>query len=273
MNETAATQAIVAHEARPVAQAPSPASEASAMLAMIERAARDPSIDVTRFEALMAMQERAVAAAAKRAYVAAFAKMQPGLPTIERNGAIKIFKKEKPTEIMQSTPYALWEDINDAIKPAMAEHGFSLSFRTGVAPDGKLTVTGILSHSEGHEESTTMVLMHDSTGSKNSVQAIGSSLSYGKRYTGMLLLNITSRAKPDRDDDGKAAGMADLITDEQNESLVKRMEAVSVRPEVLLGYFKIASLGDLPARQYAHAMAKLDAKEAHLNKGEAHANR
>src|SRR6185503_15653016 len=91
-------------------------------------------------------------------------------------------------------------------------HGFALSFRTGSAPDGKLTVTGILSHRAGHQEETTLALMHDSTGSKNSVQAVGSSISYGKRYTAGALLNITSRGE---DDDGKLAGAPEYITETQ----------------------------------------------------------
>jgi hypothetical protein len=47
-----------------------------------------------------------------------------------------------------------------------------------------------------------MILPHDSTGSKNAVQAVGSSTSYGKRYTACALLNITSRGE---DDDGETA--------------------------------------------------------------------
>lgn len=174
-------------------------SESAAIIQVIERAAMNPNVDIDKMERLLQMQERIMERNARSAYSAALAEMQPHLPVITEKG--KIVVRDKVTkEIIQSTGYALWEDINEAIKPVLAEYGFALSFKTGVMPDGKITVTGILSHRDGHQEETTMALPHDSTGSKNAVQAVGSSTSYGKRYTASALLNITSRGE---DDDGE----------------------------------------------------------------------
>lgn len=170
-------------------------------MAVISRAAADPNTDVDKLERLMALYERLTAGHAKAAFTAALAAMQPLLPAIDEKGGIK-----NNSGVVQST-YAKWEDINDVIKPILADHGFALSFRTGLAGDGKITVTGVLSHRDGHQEETTMTLPHDSSGNKNAVQAVGSSTSYGKRYTTIALLNITSRAAADRDDDGRAGGL------------------------------------------------------------------
>jgi hypothetical protein len=176
-------------------------SESAAIIQAIERAAMNPNVDIDKMERLLQMQERIMERNARSAYAADLARMQPHLPVISEKG--KIVVRDKVTkEVIQSTGYALWEDINEAIKPVLADHGFALSFRTGLAADGKITVTGILSHREGHQEETTMVLPHDSTGSKNAVQAVGSSTSYGKRYTASALLNITSRGE---DDDAELA--------------------------------------------------------------------
>jgi hypothetical protein len=195
-----ASNALIEHVETPAAIVP--VSESAAIFQIIERAARDPNVDITKMERLMEMHERMQANRAKAAYASALAEMQPRLPIIEENG--KIVVKDKVTkEVIQSTSYALWEDINEAIKPILAEHGFAITFRNGLAPDGKVMVTAILSHREGHQEETTMVLPHDSTGSKNAVQAVGSSTQYGKRYTASALLNITSRGE---DDDAQATG-------------------------------------------------------------------
>ncbi|MEJ0093303.1 MAG: ERF family protein [Methylocella sp.] len=153
------------------------------------------------------MYERVESARAKTAYSAALSAMQPDLPVIQERGKITIHKKDKPGEIQQETPYARWDDINQAIRPVLGKHGFAISFRTGLASDGKITVTGILSHAGGHQEETTMTLPHDSTGSKNAVQAVGSSTSYGKRYVAMALLNLSSTRS--EDDDGRAGGHAE----------------------------------------------------------------
>src|SRR4029079_6921028 len=175
-----------------------PASgDAASLMAVISRAASDPATDVDKLERLLGMYERITERQAKAAYAAALAEMQPELPVIDERGRIEVREKtasgQRDGRVQQSTSYALWEDINEAIKPAMAKWGFALSFRIGSTDDGRIKVTGILSHREGHQEETTMILMHDSTGSKNAVQAMGSSVSYGKRYTALALLNITSR--------------------------------------------------------------------------------
>lgn len=166
------------------------ASESAAIIQVIERAAMNPNVDIDKMERLLQMQERIMERNAKAAYAAAFAMMQPHLPEIPEKGK------------SNNGSYALWEDINDLIKPVLAEYGFGISFQPG--RDGpNVTVTAILTHREGHSEQATMLLPIDTSGSKNAVQAVGSSTSYGKRYTAQALLNLTSRGE---DDDGKVGG-------------------------------------------------------------------
>lgn len=260
----AAHNALVEHEpAPPSASMPLPASETAAVLQIIERAARDPSVDIDKMERLILMQERMQATRAKAAYAAALAEMQPELPVVERRGKITVRAKDaqgqRTGEVQQATPYALWEDINDAIKPILAKHRFALSFKVGQAADGKITVTGILSHAEGHQEETTIVLPHDSTGSKNAVQAVGSTTSYGKRYTAGLLLNFTSRGE---DDDGKAGGDEGAITEGQASAIRKLAEEVGADLAKFCAYFKIDAVPDLPAAQFDRAMKSLEKKRA-----------
>lgn len=183
----------------PLAPAP---SESAAILSVIERMATNPDIDPDRIERFIALKERMDKEAARKAFASALAECQSEIPAIEERGQIKYGKKNQDGEDTGPT-YALWEDINETIRPILKVHGFALSFRTGQTPEGKISVTGILSHREGHQEETTMVLMHDSSGAKNAVQAMGSSISYGKRYTASALLNITSRGE---DDDGETGG-------------------------------------------------------------------
>jgi hypothetical protein len=177
--------------------------------------------------------------------------MQPDLPVIVERGRIDI-GRGKPQS------YALWEDINETIKPVLAKHGFSLSFRTG-QEDGKIIVTGILSHREGHSERTTMHLPTDTSGSKNAVQAVGSSTSYGKRYTAAALLNLTSRGE---DDDGLAGGSTGKITQEQLTDLIALADDVGADKGAFCKYFNVSSLADIPAKDYARAVAALNKKRA-----------
>ena len=233
------------------------ASEAAALISMIERAAADPGIDIERIERMYAMYERASARNARAAYDAAFAAMQPELPEIDKRG--KIIIKEKGTEkIIQSTPYALWDDTNRLIKPILAKYGFGLSFRIAQT-DSRLTTTAILAHCDGHREETPFASPIDSTGSKNNVQGWGSALSYGKRYAGTAILNITTKGE---DDDGKAAGAAqdEFINDEQTAELQRLIAETKTDITKFLEIGGVESLSDIPAAQFAKARAMLIAK-------------
>ena len=192
-------QAVVQGEGVPAETELAPISETAAILSVIERAARDPDVDVDKMERLFTMQQQAKDRDARIAFNRALAALQPKLPIVDENGAI-VTGKGKDQKV-QST-YAFWEDIIEAVRPLLAEHGFSLRFRTARDEAGVI-VTGILSHEEGHSEETDLPLPPDASGSKNAVQAIASSISYGKRYTAIALLNITTKGE---DDDGGAAG-------------------------------------------------------------------
>lgn len=165
-------------------------AEGATLLAVISRAAADPQTDVDKMERLMAMYERVEARRAESEFSADLAEMQDELPAIaERGNAAGRYT------------YALWEDINTAIKPILKKHGFALSFRTDFTSG--ISITGVLSHKGGHREETSITLPADKSGNKNDVQAVASSVSYGKRYTAGLLLNLTSHGE---DDDAYAAG-------------------------------------------------------------------
>lgn len=166
-------------------------SESATILSVIQRAATDPQCDIDKMERLMAMHERMQDRQAEAAFNTSMASMQSELPSIAERG-----------EGHNKARYALLEDINDVVKPILQKHGFAVSYKVE-HHQGGINVTGILMHAAGHREQTTMLLPNDTSGSKNAVQAVGSAVSYGRRYVICALLNITTRGA---DDDGYAAG-------------------------------------------------------------------
>lgn len=188
---------------------PAQIGESATILQVIQRAAADPQCDIEKMERLMAMHERMQARNAEAEFSAAMAAMQCDIPSIAERG--------KGHGIIR---YATFEDINDVIKPIMQKHGFAISFKVEHTGAG-VSVTGILMHRSGHREQTTMLLPSDTSGSKNAVQAVGSSTSYGKRYVMSALLNITTRGE---DDDGHAAVPTANVTPAQVASLASMLE-------------------------------------------------
>lgn len=213
-------------------------------LAFIERMALNPAIDPEKLERLIAMQKDMAASRAKLAFKQAMIAMRPDLPRIEKRG--KTDKAE----------YGKWEDIQDAIDPVLTKHGFDLTFKTANGADS-VTVTAVLSHAEGHEDSTDLTLPHDKGPGRNSVQAVGSTVSYGKRYTATAILNLRIGGE---DDDGKAAGIGDVISDAQFDALSKLMDQHGADLRKFCTYFHIDKLADLPTSKLAQAEQMVKAK-------------
>jgi len=213
--------------------------DSTSMVQVIERAARDPSIDIDKMERLLAMKERLDAKAAVEQYNAAFAAMQPELPEITERGQIKVGEQVRST-------YAKFEDINAVIKPILARHGFGLSFKTATKA-GKAEVTAILMHRAGHREETSMELDADTSGSKNGVQALASSISYAKRYTANAILNINTRGE---DDDGQRGGSGPYITERQVADLDALVSELGGNKIKLCKYLKVGSFSQIPADKY-----------------------
>jgi hypothetical protein len=226
--------------------APQPVAEVDSLLNLIERAARDPNVDIDKMERLFGMRERMQAQAAKTSYLAALAVLQAALPAVERKGTGHNSKK-----------YARYEDFIETIKEPMKSCNFSLSFRLKQEA-ALLRIVGVLGHKDGHQEETELALPADNSGNKNAVQALGSSISYGKRYVGMTLLGI---ATEDEDDDGKAAGSAprERITDEQVKEVEGFIEKAGVETQVILDKFSVKSLDELTPADHRTAISKLKA--------------
>lgn len=176
---------------------------ASETVLVFERLAKDPSVDVAKLKELIALQEHIIAKSAESQFWSDFAEMQGHLPTINEDGAIVV------SGVVRSK-YSTNENIQEVIRPILQRFGFALSFRNSRGTDGLYVVKGILAHRGGHKEFDEFESKADDGGSMNSIQRIGSMRSYGQRYTSIALLNIVSRAKTDRDDDGRQFGKGDI---------------------------------------------------------------
>ena len=139
-----------------------------------------------------------------------FVAMQAKLPAVPKLGEIDIGKGKLQR-------YMRWEDINKLIKPVLTDHGFALNFHFVDETETHITMTAILKHRSGHIEQTTRKLPLDKSGSKNIVQAYGSSQSYCQRYIAIALLNLVAEGE-----DTDAITPDDVLTEAELE-VVKQM--------------------------------------------------
>jgi len=244
---------VIMPEAR---QARMPAQlQATDLVTAIASAASNPAMDVEKMERLMAMHERMTDQHAQQVYQSALSRMQPDLPVVKHRG-----------DANKRYTYALWEDIHRAITPVMSRYGFSIFFKVDTADAVRVEAT--LAHEDGHRESTSITLPADASGNKNAVQAVASSIAYGKRYTAGALLNFATTGE---DDDAQAAvePVEPTITAEQASEIRDRVNGLEI-PESkileLLGRARnrepYASLAEVPAGLFKAASNWLAAKEA-----------
>ena len=69
-------------------------------------------------------------------------------------------------------------EIARTVTPILAKHGLSYRYRTSSVPNEPVTVTCIVSHRGGHAEENILAAGRDESGNKNSIQAIGSTITY-----------------------------------------------------------------------------------------------
>lgn len=150
--------------------------------------------DVSKLEKLMDLQERYDANEAKKAYVAAMAEFQKKRPIIKKNKNGHNYK------------YASLSQIESQIKSVLTECGLSYRFEQS-HNGGEIQVACIVTHVAGHSERTMMSAEADTSGSKNAVQAIGSTNAYLQRYTLIGALGITTA---DEDDDAMKASVINV---------------------------------------------------------------
>jgi hypothetical protein len=226
---------------------------ADPMVSMIERLAMDPSADLAKLEKMLDMKERHEAAQAKAAFNAAFSAASASFPTIPLNGK------------SNNGRYATLEDITRLTRPVLSKHGLALTFTIDVGQD--VVVTAKLMHEKGHSETTSMALPRDTSGSKNAVQAVGSTQKYGQRYTAQAILGLS--LGDDDEDDGAAAGGDPTINADQFVILRDLIEATNTdeaKFHLAHGHKDPANadLHQFPARLFETAKAQLERKKAQM---------
>mgnify|MGYP000362390637 CR=1 FL=1 len=201
--------------------------------------------DVDQLEKLMALQANYEAKQAKTAYLMAVTKFQSEAPRINKT------KSGYDSRYF----YAPLADIVDQIKDTLLDCG--LSYRFEQDHQNGITVTCILSHIEGHSERTSMTADADGSGSKNSVQAIGSTVTYLQRYTLTSSLGLTTA---DSDMDGRLP-FDGLSVDQINELDTLLSDCEGEFKGFKSSFFKWAKVSDLSqisAKNYDSVKKQID---------------
>lgn len=251
------SSAIAMQPTGPASQLPVQ-SETNAVLGMIERAARDPAVDIDKLRQLMEMREKAELQAAERAF----------------NGAMRAAQAEmSPVSADALNPqtrsrYATYAKLDRALRPIYTKHGFALSFDEADSPKPEhIRVICYVSHDAGFTRTYHKDMPADGKGAKGGdvmtkTHATGAASSYGARY---LLKGIFNVAVGEEDRDGNAPAKVDeappppgAISQEQQDNLRELLEAKGASLSAFLNWAKHKRLCDIPAEQYDACVAGIN---------------
>jgi len=160
------------------------------------RLAKDPDVTPDTLRAFMDLRDREQLRRAKQAYALSMTQFRALCPNIVKTKEVDFSTKAGRTRYN----YAGLAETLAAINTALASCNLSPSWRTDIEQP-IVKVTCVMLHADGHSETTTMVGPFDTTGNKNQIQSIGSTVTYLERYTLFALLGLASIGQ---DDDGQA---------------------------------------------------------------------
>ena len=224
-----------------------PASQNDVLMVAIQKGYQPEFI-----EKMMDLKERHEQGEARKAYHKAMAAFKANPPKIDKDKTVS-FGTGKT-----SYTHASLANVTEKINMALSVHGLSAAWKTEQI-NGTIKVICTITHELGHGENTSLSANPDTSGSKNAIQAVGSTISYLERYT---LLALAGLATHDMDDDGGSTGEPiEYINKKQFSSLVDMMNEVKANQAKFFKFFKIKKLDELPANRFKDAWDMLEKKK------------
>lgn len=162
------------------------------------RVAVEKGMDIER---LLELRERIKKEKAQEEFSKAFSRFQSELPEVIKDK--KVLNKDGTIRYQ----YASLDTILNIIKPFLAKHNLSITFKTQTNNDS-ITVICIVRHILGHAEETSFTLPIDDSPHISKIQRFGSTLTYARRYALSLALGILST-----DEDNDASNEAETVAE------------------------------------------------------------
>lgn len=240
-------------KAEPVNKAvAAPRAETAAMLSMIERIMTDPNASMERATQAFEFYQRVQAEAARKAYYEAKAAFKANAPAVVKDKDNKQYNSR----------YATIGNVVNTLNEALSKFGLDASW--GFDQSERIKVTCTLRHTLGHSESVSLSGPPDTSGSKNPMQQIKSTLTYLKLATFEGVTGIATK-EGNVDDDGNSSGngVDPLATiDEKQQAEIKKLLAdTGSDTGRFLAWAGAEMVSDILVSKYPEAVKMLNAKK------------
>lgn len=222
----------------------------TSLLQVVERASRDPSVDVVKLKELIALARELRRDEAEEAFNDAMRECQKEMRPIAADA-------ENP---QTRSKYATYKALDKALRPIYTKHGFALSFDEGDSPKpDHIRVLCYVSRG-AYTRTYRRDMPADGKGAKGgavmtATHAAGAAGSYGSRY---ILKGIFNVAVGEDDRDGNTPG--DTLTEDQVANLTALLTEVGANKESFLRWAKVKDLSEILAKNYQACVKAIEAK-------------
>jgi hypothetical protein len=199
----AAAKLPAVRAARPLAPVAQPAPPQPLTGYDLLNKAIDKGMSPEQIGQFMDLIERQRKAEAEQGYVRAMVAFKRVAPNLVKDARASFTAKGSAVEYDYATLGLICEKLIAALAEVGISHDWSVT-QPGEGPDANMICTTCtLTHELGHSKAATVKFPADPTGSKNPLQAIGSAITYGERYSLLAVCGIA--VKEQGDDDGRGA--------------------------------------------------------------------
>ena len=231
---------VVPYGQRPACQAPS---------AIIELAI-NRGADLEKLEKLMELQERYDQQQAKKDYTKAMTEFKAAMPKVFKD------KENKQYKSMYASESALLNTLN----PFLSQFKLSANFSFPDSEGDLFRVTCTITHENGYSDSVTLKGPLDTSGSKNPLQQVKSTVTYLRKATFEAITGIAT-SDPDSDDDGNSSEKTQHINVDMQTEINDLLKSTKADKKRFFDHFKVDSVETIPMTKYGEVISLLKEKK------------
>lgn len=198
-----------------------------------------------KLEKLMELQQRWEENEARKAYNKATAKFKKNPPKVIKDMVNKQY----------GSRYSSLANFVNTVNEALSK--YDLHAHWEFDQTNGIKVTCVLSHTLGHSDSVSLSGPPDTSGAKNTLQQIKSTITYLKLATFEGITGIAS-VEGNLDDDANASEPYETITEQQVADIKCMIDEIGTDEVKFLRHLKISALGELRASSYSEAVRLLE---------------
>lgn len=212
-------------------------------MTLIDRAMSN-GVDISQLEGLFDLQERYEKNESIKIFNSAMSNFQSICPAIPR------------TKKAHNSNYTPLDHALKIIRPSLTECELTVDWKTEQVEQETL-VTCIISHVTGHSKTTSLKAGAETSGSKNAIQAIGSTVSYLQRYTMFSALGLASGEMDD--DGGSFGGNVEYINTSQAANIRALLSELGREEQRFCSWAKVPEIEQIPEVNYNAVIKQLEA--------------